>query len=277
MNPKSNVIKSLQGFIFDLDGTLYLGERALPGAVTTIARLREQGRKVLFVSNKPLYPREVYAAKLTRLGIAATTDDIITSGSILAAHLARTNPNLKLYVVGEENIKNELRERGLQVASEFEDQDAFEVIDPQGIDAVVVAFDRTLDYRKLNTAYQALLNGAAFFATNPDMTCPMPGGGIPDAGATIAALQALTGRKLDLLAGKPSPVMMEVALSQMDCSAEACMIVGDRVETDILMGQQAGMWSGLVLTGATRLDPDKPLSPTPDWIFQDLRELLALL
>lgn len=277
MKPPKNVINQLQGFIFDLDGTIYLGERALPGAVEVVARLRQQGRKVLFVSNKPLYPRQVYAAKLTRLGISATTGDIITSGSVLAAHLAMTNPNLKLYVVGEENIKNELSERGLKVVAELDDQDAFEVIDPNGIDAVVVAFDRTLDYRKLNTAYQALLKGAVFFATNPDMTCPMPGGGIPDAGATIAALQALTGRKLDLLAGKPSPLMMQVALRQMGCTAEACMIIGDRFETDIVMGQQAGMRSGLVLTGATRLDPDKPLSPTPDWVFQDLRELFALV
>src|SRR5690606_20403326 len=146
-------------------------------------------------------------------------------------------PELRYYVIGEVNLRNELRGHGLIVLDELDDQDPREVIDPAGIDAVVVAFDRTLDYRKLNTAYQALMRGAWFYATNGDMTCPMPGGAIPDAGGTIAALETMTGRRLQLLAGKPSTLTMQVALDRMQLPAELCMMVGDRLETDIAMGQ----------------------------------------
>jgi arabinose operon protein AraL len=181
------------GFVFDLDGTVYLGDKALPGAVDTIAHLRERNKRVLFVSNKPLQPRAAYAEKLTRLGISATADDIVTSGYVLGYHLAANHPTLKLYVIGEQALIDELRGHGLTMVLEFANQDAKEVIQPHGIDAVVVAFDRTLDYRKLITAYQALVNGARFFATNADKTCPMPDGGIPDAAATIAALEHCQG------------------------------------------------------------------------------------
>ncbi|MBN1563063.1 MAG: HAD-IIA family hydrolase, partial [Anaerolineae bacterium] len=241
----------LAGFVFDLDGTVYLGEAALPGAVDTIAYLREHGKRILFVSNKPLEPRAAYAAKLTRLGIPATADDVVTSGYVLGYHLAAHYPDLNLYVIGEQSLIDELHGHGLTVVPEFRDQDSQEVIQPHGIDAVVVAFDRTLDYRKLNTAYQALLNGARFFATNADKTCPMPGGGIPDAGATITALEHLTGRKLELLAGKPSQLIMDVALRRLDLAPEQCMMVGDRLETDMLMGQQAGMLTAAVMSGAS--------------------------
>src|SRR5439155_26230316 len=139
---------SIDGFILDLDGTVYLGENALPGAVDGIAELRRRGKRILFVSNKPLQPRESYAKKLTKLGIPATADDVVTSGFVLGYDLARTEPNLNLYVIGEQNLLDELRSHGLRIMSEFIDQDSKEVIDARGVDAVVVAFDRTLDYRK---------------------------------------------------------------------------------------------------------------------------------
>jgi arabinose operon protein AraL len=125
------------------------------------------------------------------------------------------NGFVRLYVVGEQSLRDELRSHGLIVRDEYLDQDPQQVIHPQDVEAVVVAFDRTLDYRKLNTAYQALQHGARFFATNADKTCPMPGGSIPDAGGTIAALEHMTGRQLELLAGKPSPLMMDIALEKL--------------------------------------------------------------
>ncbi|OGO75686.1 MAG: HAD family hydrolase, partial [Chloroflexi bacterium RIFOXYD12_FULL_57_15] len=206
--------RSIEGLIFDLDGTVYLGNAALPGAVEGIAALRQQGKHVLFVSNKPLEPRDTYAKKLANLGIDATPDDVITSAYVLGYHLAQTEPHLNLYVVGEENLLHELRGHGLQIVNEFMEQDPMDVIRTNGVDAVVVAFDRTLSYRKLNTAYQALQTGARFFATNADKACPMPGGAIPDAGGTIAALEHMTGRKVELLAGKPSNLITQVALQK---------------------------------------------------------------
>lgn len=274
MHPMSEKsLHSINGFVFDLDGTVYLGEAALPGAVETIAELRRRGSRVLFVSNKPLDPRQTYADKLTRLGIPATADDVITSAYVLARYLALHEPELRYYVVGEANLVAELEGQGLHVLGELMDQDPQEVIDPAEIDAVIVAFDRTLDYRKLNTAYQALRRGARYFATNGDKTCPMPGGDIPDAGATLAALLQISGRSPELIAGKPSTVILEAALERLGLPAERCLMAGDRLETDIRMGHNAGMKTAVVLSGVTtRADVEKA-SPQPDLVLANLGEL----
>lgn len=269
--------RPVDGFIFDLDGTVYLGEAALPGSVEAIAELRRRGKRVLFVSNKPLEPRTAYAAKLTKLGIPATPDDVITSGFVMGHYLAHNESTLRLYIVGEENLRDELRGHGLTIVDELLDQSPLEVIDPAGIDGVIVAFDRTLDYRKLNTAYQALLRGARFFATNADKMCPMPGGGIPDAGGTIAALEHMTGRKVDVLAGKPSSLIMQVALDRLSVPAQRCMMTGDRLETDILMGQRAGMLTTVTLTGAATRQQAIALAQPPDYIVNNLAEIPALI
>ena len=266
----------IAGVIFDLDGTVYLGEAALPTAPEAIAALRAAGKRVLFVSNKPLYPRENYAAKLTRLGIPATPDDVITSGYVLARHLARTAPGQRLFVIGEPPLLDEMRAQGLDVVDDLPG-DAREVIDVSGVDGVVVAFDRTLDYRKLNIAYQALLRGANFYATNADKSCPMPGGSIPDAGATLAALAHITGRELDALAGKPSPIIVAVALERLGLPPERCLMVGDRLETDIRMGQEAGMWTAVTLTGASNREEALLLQPGPDFIVENLGELVKII
>ncbi len=264
---------SINGFILDLDGTVYLGQAALPGAVEGIAQLRAMGKRILFVSNKPLEPRDNYAHKLTKLGIPTSADDVITSAYVLGYHLSRTEPHLHLYVVGETNLVNELCGFGLTIINELLDQNPLEVIHPTGIEAVVVAFDRTLDYRKLNTAYQALRNGARFFATNADKTCPMPGGAIPDAGGTIAALEHMTGRKVELLAGKPSTLIVEVALQKLGFPAQEVMMVGDRLETDIFMGQQAGMKTAVTLTGVSKRDDVAKMISLPNFIINNLGEL----
>jgi NagD protein len=267
----------IEGFVFDLDGTVYLGDKALPGAVACLAALRSRGKKTVFVTNKPLEPRNAYASKLTRLGIPTGADRIVTSALVLGRHLARTYADLHYYLVGEDSLRVELRGYGLQILDELTGQDAQAVIDPTGIDAVIVAFDRTLDYRKLNTAYQALLHGARFFASNADKSCPMPGGAIPDAGATIAALEHITGRRLEVLAGKPSPLIVRAALEILELPPECCMMVGDRIETDIRMGQQAGMSTALVLTGASRHDDVRSMDAPPDLVIDSLEELPALV
>ncbi len=272
-----HVLDAIDGFVFDLDGTVYLGESALPGAVDAIAELRRRGKRVLFVSNKPLEPRSAYARKLTRLGVPAGDEDVITSAYVLARYLAVQEPGLRYYVVGEENLRTELRGQGLSVAEELADQDPMDVVRPIGIDAVVVAFDRTLDYRKLNTAYQALRSGARYFATNGDNTCPMPDGDVPDAGAILAYMEQLTGRRPELIAGKPSTVILETALERLDLPAERCLMAGDRLETDIRMGKEAGMVAAVVLTGVSTRGDAEQASPRPDVVLENLGELLALL
>lgn len=267
---------SIDGFLFDLDGTLILGEHVLPGAVETIAGLRNRGKKILLISNKPLESRQAYAAKLTRLGMPVEAAEILTSAYVLTRYLVKNYPEQRFYVIGEEYLRDELRSNGLSIVDDYSEQDEKEVISPIGIDGVVVAFDRTLNYRKLNTAYQALLNGAHFFATNSDKACPMPGGTIPDAGGTIAALEHMTGRKLQVLAGKPSKLMIQAALDLLGFSAEQCLMTGDRLETDIRMGREARMKTALVLTGATQLSDLAGADIQPDWVLERVDELLRV-
>jgi len=268
---------NIDGYIFDLDGTIYTGQQALPGAVELIAKLRQMGNKILFVSNKPLESRQAYADKLTSLGIPTPPEDVLTSAYILGRYLSHNYPGLNYYVIGEENLRVELKNYGLRILDDLWDQDPTQVLDTRGIDAVVVAFDRTLNYRKLNTAYQALMQGARFFATNADKACPMPDGTIPDAGATIAALEYLSGRKVELVAGKPSPLILEVAMNLLELPTSKCLLVGDRLETDIRMGVEAGMKTALVLTGvSSRLDLISSIYQ-PDLILDNLSEMLELL
>lgn len=266
----------VDGFIFDLDGTIYLGDDLLPGAAECVRELRRRGKQVIFVTNKPLASRLEYASKLTRLGIPTREEEVITSAIVLARHLARTAPELRLHVIGEEYLLSELRAHGLTVV-EPDGQDPMQWMDPSGIDAVVVAFDRTLSYGKLNRAYQALCRGARFFATNPDKCCPVAGGAIPDAGGTLAALEHMTGRRVEVVAGKPSTLMMRVALDQLGLPAERCMIAGDRLETDMRMGREAGMLTALVLTGVSTRESASRSPIRPDLIVESVGELPDLI
>ena len=174
------------------------------------------------------------------------------------------------------SLKKDAQDR-LKVLDEFSDQDPMDVIDPRGVDSVIVSFDRTLDYRKLNTAYQSLKRGARFYATNPDKTCPMPGGSIPDCGATLAALEYLTGRQVELLAGKPSALMISVVLQRLGLPPERCLMVGDRLETDVRMGKEAGMMAAVVLSGVATRQQAENAAPPADFIFEGVGELARLL
>lgn len=258
---------ALRGFIFDLDGTVYLSERALPGAVETIATLHSRGFGVAFVSNKPLEPRTAYADKLTRLGIPTYPDDVITSGYVLSHYLARTSPGARVFVIGEPPLLEEMRQVGLQLTD-----------DPSQIEIVVAAFDRTFDYRKWNIAFQALkFHGARFVATNADRTCPVEGGELPDCAGIIAALEATTDREIELVAGKPSPMMIEAAIARVGAPPQQCLVVGDRLETDMVMGKQAGAKTALVLTGVTRREHLAASPMRPDYVLENIGEVLGLV
>ena len=257
------------GFIFDLDGTVYLSERLIPGADRTIAALRAAGRRVVFLSNKPLESRHAYAAKLTRLGIPTSPDDVIHSSAVLARELAMRHPGARVFVLGEAPLIEELRQAGVTV-----------VDNPASVgwrvDFVVAAFDRTLTWQKLNDAHQALRRGARFVATNPDRTCPVEGGDVPDAGAIIAALEACSGRSPEWVAGKPSPLMLQAALTRLGTTPAETVLVGDRLETDIAMARQAGVTSVLVLTGVTDAASAgrAPERLRPDFVLGSIAELV---
>ena len=251
-----------RGWLFDLDGTIYLGERLIPGADATIAALRAAGRRVAFLSNKPLQTRAEYAAKLTRLGVPAAPDDVINSSLVLARYLRDRDPGAPVFVIGEPPMREEMAAHG------------FEVRPDERVRWVVIAFDRTFDYAKLNIALQAVRRGARLIATNPDRTCPVEGGEIPDCAGMIAAVEAVTDRKVEAIVGKPSPIILEVALAALGVPARDAAIVGDRIETDIVMGRRLGLGTVLVLSGITRADDPRIAAIAPDHVVRSVRDLV---
>jgi HAD superfamily hydrolase (TIGR01450 family) len=259
-----SIVLPQRGWLFDLDGTVYLGEGLLPGAAETIAALRADGRRVAFLSNKPLSTRADYAEKLTRLGIPTRTDEVVNSSIVLARHLRKLDQGAPVFVIGEPPLIGELREHG------------FEVRDDAEVRWVVIAFDRTFDYAKLNTALQAVRrHDARLIATNPDRTCPVEGGEIPDCAGMIAAVEAVTGKRVEAVVGKPSRIILEVALETLGVGADDCVIVGDRIETDMVMGKQLGLATVLVLSGITRPGDPRIAELAPDLVVPGIRALLG--
>lgn len=251
-----------RGWLFDLDGTVYRGDALVPGAAETIAALRQAGRRVAFLSNKPLQTRQDYAAKLTRLGILTQPDEVINSSLVLARHLRTLDAGAPVFVIGEPPLLAELEAHG------------FEVRRDHRVRWVVIAFDRTFNYAKLNTALQAVRGGARLIATNPDRTCPTEEGEIPDCAGMIAAVEAVTGATVEVIVGKPSPIILEGALAALGVAADDCVIVGDRIETDIVMGKRLGLRTVLVLSGITRADDGRIAELKPDAVIGSIRELI---
>ena len=257
--------KIVRGVILDLDGTVYRGEKLLPGARQSIHWLQEHSFPLVFISNKPLESRIDYASKLTGLGIPTQPDDVIHSSLALVNYLKDKFPDSVIFAIGEDPLLDELQ-ASFQLSEDIDE-----------IDIVVASFDRTFNYHKLNVGFQAIKQGAKFFATNADVTCPVANGEIPDAGAVIAALEACCGKKVELVAGKPSSLIIEMALKKIGLPASSCIVIGDRLETDILMGQKAGTVTALVLTGVTREADHDTYHPKPDYVLQSLADLPALL
>lgn len=252
-----------EAYIFDLDGTIYLGEALLPTAGETITKLREMGKRTVFLSNNPTRTRQDYAQKLTRLGLPTPVSDVINSSYVMVDFLQRRMPGAKLFVVGEQSLCAELTAAGFTLTDEASQ-----------VEAVIASFDRTFAYRKLQIAFDAIQHGARFFATNADRYCPVPGGGEPDAAAMIAAIEACTNTQVEAVVGKPSNYMAEAILGLLNLPAEQCLMTGDRLETDVLMGLEAGMAAALALTGATDLKTAVNSNVIPTYTVHHLAELL---
>jgi len=252
-----------RGYVFDLDGTVYLGDALLPTAGETILRLRALGCRTVFLSNNPTHRPEEYAAKLTRLGLPTPLDDILVSSQVLVRFLQRRMPGARLFVIGEEPLVLALAAAGFEIVGEAADTDA-----------VIASFDRTFAYPKLQVAFDAIRAGASFFATNGDRYCPVPGGGQPDAASVIAAVEACTGVACEAVVGKPSHHTSDAVLAMLDLPAAECLITGDRLETDVLMGLHAGMGAALTLTGATTAEMLARSAIEPTYVLQQLDDLL---
>jgi HAD superfamily hydrolase (TIGR01450 family) len=256
-------MKLYDGYIFDLDGTVYLGESLLPGSGEAITQLRQQARRTVFLSNNPTHSRKSYASKLTQLGLPTPEEDIINSTVVMVDFLLNKMPGARLFVIGEQPLMEELQEAGFELVEEAAQ-----------VDAVIASFDRTFVYRKLQIAFDAIRAGARFFATNADRYCPVPGGGEPDAAAMIAAVEACTGMKVEAVVGKPSQYMTSAILNILKLPSEKCLMTGDRLETDVQMGINAGMDAALTLTGATTRKMAQESEIRPTYIIEGLQELI---
>jgi len=255
----------IQGYLLDLDGTVYLSDRLIDGAAETISALRKRGRRIVFLTNKPLYSRADYAQKLTHLGVPATEDDVINSSYVLAHYLAERAPAARVYAIGEPPLLAELESAGLSLCD-----------NPEKIEYVIAAFDRTFTYDKLNIGFQAIRLGAYFVATNPDRTCPIEGGEIPDAAGVIAALEATTNTKVEVVVGKPSPVIVSVAINRLGVRRDECAMVGDRLNTDMRMARDAGLTGILTLSGVTSRIDLSNCKIEPDYVIESIAALSAL-
>jgi HAD superfamily hydrolase (TIGR01450 family) len=256
--------RRFDGYAFDLDGTVYLGDELLPGARETIEDIREHGGRVVFATNKPLESAADYARKLTRLGIPAAAEDIVTALDSLLIYLGERHPRARVLAVAEPLVEATLEEAGWTV-----------VRDPAEADLVVVSFDRGFDYAKLEAAYRAVLHhGAAIIATNPDPFCPTPEGGLPDCAAMLAAIEACTGARAEAVLGKPSAVMGRALLERLGTAPGDAALVGDRLATDVAMGQLVEMAGVLVLSGATAADALAASEVRPDYVVEGIHRLL---
>lgn len=254
-------LRDLRGFIFDMDGVIYRGNTVLPGAAAFVGALREARIPYLFLTNNSTTPPEDVARRLVGMGIQATADDVLGSAEATAAILTAERPGCAVYVVGEEGIRQALRQAGLKLTEDY-----------RQAEAVVVGMDRNATYARLRDAALAIQRGAVFIATNTDRSLPTEEGLIPGAGALVGMLEIATGARARAI-GKPEPGIFHLALKRLGTPAPRTAVVGDRPETDILGGQRAGLRTIAVLTGAGTAEDFAALQPGPDWIFPDLQAL----
>jgi HAD superfamily hydrolase (TIGR01450 family) len=257
-----------EGYVFDLDGTIYLGDELLPGVKRLIPKLRELGKRVIFLSNNATKDPRMYAEKLDGLGLKTPASEIVNTVVTMTGWLLSNQPEATVFPISEEPLKNSLREAGIRMSE-----------DPEEIDIVIASYDRTFDYRKLQIAFDAIwfYGRAMLVTTNPDRYCPFPGGrGEPDAAAIVAAIEACTGAKCQVNVGKPDPIMLETAMDLIGLEAKECVMIGDRLYTEILMAKNAGIPSAVVLTGETTAEDlaHEPEENLPDFTLERIDRLV---
>jgi len=254
----SGQLAQARGFIIDLDGVLYRGTMPVVGAAEFIEALLNSRIPIVLLTNNSVRTAALYVGKLAGMGIHIGADRILTSGQATALYLRRVAPDgAKVFLIGEEGVRSELVSRGFVLCN-----------DPD-VDYVVVGFDRAVNYEKLKLATLAIRAGAKFIGTNPDKTFPTEEGLMPGNGAILAAIEAATD-VTPLVVGKPSPAIFELALEKLGTSAQDTVMIGDRLDTDIVGGRQVGLITILVLSGVTHAEELTNASVTPHMVYDDI-------
>ena len=258
------IIANKEFYIFDMDGTIYLGYNVFDFAVRFIKNLRASGRRVLFFTNNASHTSEFYVTKLCRLGFEATRDEIMTSGDVTREFLLRHRAKKSVYLVGTDELVEDFKAAGVNIIGE----------DEKRADIAVTSFDTSLTYKKLEAVCRYIRGGAEYLSTHPDLNCPTEDGFIPDSGAIAALVTASTG-KTPTYFGKPYSETVDMICEVTGVAKEKMCIFGDRLYTDIALGKRHGVTSVLVLSGETTAEDVARASAKdkPDFTFPSLAEV----
>lgn len=264
---KTELLKSIQLYLFDMDGTLYLGDRLFEFTRELLDTLKATGRRYLFMTNNSSKSVEDYIKKLEKLGIPALKEDFITSSQATAWYLQKHHPGKTLYVCGTRSLQRELRQAGFTVTQDVEKTQC-----------IVMGFDTELTFRKLqDVCYLLSTRGdIPYIATNPDYVCPTEFGSVPDCGSVCDMVFNATGKR-PVVIGKPSPLMPEMAMDKTGFSKEETAVVGDRIYTDIKSGLNAGIAGILVMSGETTREILEKSPDKPDLVLEDASEILKAI
>ncbi len=261
-----NPIENIKLFLFDMDGTLYLGDRLYPFTDNLLKSIRQKGGRYLFMTNNSSKSVNAYMEKLEKLGIHADKGDFITSSQATAYYLKKHHNGKKLYVCGTKSLVEELEEEGFAVTTNLED-----------VECVVAGFDTELTFQKLWDVSKLLTNpDLPYIATNPDLVCPTEFGSVPDCGSMCISIENATGR-VPVVIGKPSPLMPQLAMEKWGVAKEETAVIGDRIYTDIKCGLNAGILSILVMSGETTQEIMEQSPDKPHLVMQDASEILQYL
>lgn len=260
-NPDTALLSEKELYIFDMDGTIYLGYNVFDFAIRFIDHLRAAGKRVLFFTNNASHTTEFYVKKLTKLGFSPTPDEIMTSGDVTIEFLKRHRAGQSVYLVGTDELVESFRKSGINMLSGDEER----------ADIVVTSFDTTLTYKKLDDACRLVRGGAEYLSTHPDFNCPTETGFIPDSGAIAAFVTASTG-KTPTYFGKPYRETIDMISEATGFSLDQMCIFGDRLYTDIAIGKKHGVTAVLVLSGETQPADVDAATPAekPDFVFDSL-------
>jgi HAD superfamily hydrolase (TIGR01457 family) len=262
---KMERLKKIRLFLLDMDGTFYLGNSILPGTQHFVEQFaKDTNRDFAFITNNSSKNRMDYVAKLKRMGFDFPEHKVITSGEATTIYLNQQKPHAKIYLVGTPSLEKEFTDAGF-------------ILTEENPDYVVLGFDMTMTYRKMELLCNFVKDGVPYIATHPDFNCPDENGWIlPDAGAMIAFVEASTGKR-PLVIGKPNRYIIEAASQKFGIPKEEIAMVGDRLYTDIAVGKNAQILTVLVLCGETSLQDLDGSDVQPDFIFQNLGELAEQL
>ena len=257
-------LQDVKCFLLDMDGTFYRGELLIDGSLEFIDRVLQSGRDFMFLTNNSSHNAGFYVQKLRRMGLDIDRRRILTSGEATCEMLNALYPGKHVFVLGNEFMGVEFYEAGIPV-------------DNENPDLVVVGFDTSLTYQKLQDACDFVRAGLPYIATHPDLNCPTESGFKPDIGAILAFIEASTGRRPDLIVGKPNEGIVKAALKRTGLKTGELAMVGDRLYTDIETGLRSGMLSILVMSGETDEAMLAASKTRPDLKFNRLADMVPLL